>query len=330
MGALRKWAKAMKGFQAGAPDGLGESQAVGEYFLRQNPEEYFRLAKGPGRDLQEIQQLYDVELSRLPPVKMGNGQMSPSMISAKPKGADWMDNHDASIYDLAEYMKLHKGETDKVDLDMLHYLPRDTPVYNIGSNNTFPGAGNGAQTYPALYDYLSGGKGLTNVTNMLTEINTIRKPMHTADAIMRNPRLSSLIIPSQAMIEGAGVTPLQYAAGDLPRQVGALQLSGMAKARDRLADLIAYPPDDPWPEEMVSWLSRMGPNTPVEEFEDYGRRFGKISGPYGIGANTLRRMNIVDAILSGRENELPPEMARGLGYKQGGLARHHECSCQKW
>lgn len=122
------------------------------------------------------------------------------------------------------------------------------------------------------------GKDAVNISTGLTDINKMRRSFNTADALIRNPALYNKIIPEVEQLEMLRASPLWYLdQADKAEKLGSMILGGSLNAAERI-----------------------------------GRDSFK-----GLGQATMRKLDIVDQILSG---ETPAPLSN-LGLKTGGLAR---------
>lgn len=303
---------------------VAEAAEIGRYLRGVPKEEYFRNVQSAGSTVPELQKQFDVEFVRGP-----NNQAF-----VYPTQTGGMSTaHSAFGAPLSKFIKESENYNfDPSDFELLNYMDPNRPVYTIAAQNSLRGAGGAAQTYPALYNLLH-GKGMANISTGLSPINTVRKPFNTIDALLRNPELSESIIPSQQMLEYTGFTPLDYLKMNPDERLGAMALAGSGhgiQKLDREERMLRRFGSGPIDQEAFDFIRNLETSSPLSIYNEYRRLYGKPVGTeIGIGADALKKMNIVDAILGSRQNELPVGITKGLGYREGGLAQVSQCKCHK-
>ena len=290
-----------------------EARAMGQMFAARSPEEYFQTFKRPTTSLAETARQYGVDV--VPEPSLGR-------LSVLPSGRT-SGGHAAMLNSPEEFLrasKLFKGNQG-----VQEYLSRLDPqaqLYEIDAVGTAPGAGVGQVTYPAMFDLLSGQRGLTNVPLELTAINQMRRSLNTGDALMRNPALTSRILPHDTQLEALrGMTPSRFM--ELPReeQIGAMQLAGALRGAGRLDQLRTRRGEllsrDPEAARSLEMLDQLGVDLPPEAFQQFREEYGSPLAKYGLGETTLRKMGLIDARLGGRDVSASP-LWRNLGKRCGG------------
>lgn len=301
---------------------LSESEKIGKYIRELPTETYFKRAPTPAGDIGSARSIYDVRMEQLP-----SGRTL-----AVPQGVDSFYGHTANSFPIGD---VFRGRTrqgmEPEDLDILKALSNANPkakLYTIDASMSSAGMGGGTRTYPAIYDLLSGKEGQYNISTGLSPLNVLRKQMTTADAIKRNPELANRIIPSMQMTRNAGITPLQYAHMSPDQQTGMLMLSGARGGLENLDNFASATTkfsrdpkgDSEFLRELGGFLLDVNPRSPRDTFDWYSELFGdRLGRATGIGEGTLRKMNIMDALLQGREGELPASVIQDLSYRRGGL-----------
>lgn len=292
---------------------------IGRQFREIPNEEYFRSATSGAPDIPSARRQYGVDINAEPSLRA----LTVHSLEGSPDFA-----HTARVFGPEDVPGVDWGsKLHPEDLRMIDAFGPDATFYKINADATVPGQGNASQTYPAIYDILSGRNGMVNLSHELSALNELRKPFTTADAIKRNPVLAGKIAPNYQTTSAAGFTPLEYLDMSPDEQTGAWLLSG---ARNGVRNLDAY--DEfirkyGFDEDVDAFrnaarhLEELSPSSPPEYFNAYKHRFGKIMGENtGIGEGALRKLNLVDAILRGQADQIPERVRRGMGFNHGGLA----------
>lgn len=296
---------------------LPVAEAVGRFFRGIPAEEYFRTVKAPAKSVEEAKSLYGVDLRSDP--RLG------SLGANVPGGG----RHWAETMPVSEFLRKYKEDyLMPEDIEALGFLHPKTPISHIDAMGTSAGVGGAPRTYGSILDLLS----LTdeqpiNVTSMLTPINTIRKPLNVADIMKRNSAVQDRFLPNVQMTQPLGMTPRDWMALNPDAQLGSMYLSGGLNALRRIqqqADLPnnmrrLLPGDEPF-----DFITRISERTSPEEFEAFRKAHGAAWGPGGVGADTLRKLQLMDAIVGGQTDRLPSGATRDIGLRRGGLA---QCAC---
>lgn len=301
-GALTRLLKAMRPLDP-------EARAVGREFLGRAPGEYFERFTQPARTASEAMRQYGLDMTVEP---------HRNAVAFTPQGQGG-GGHAAVLHNPASLLKLAEEYEDNPGIrEYLRGLDPETALYEIDAMGTKPGSGIGQSTYPAIFDVMSGQKGLTNVPVELTAINQMRRSLNTADAMLRNPELTGRIVPHDEQLRrlGTAVTPSEFLSLPREEQIGAMQLSGALRGAHRL-DQLRNRRDElerlmPAQARSLEALDRLSVDTPPEEFQRFRREHGAPLAVYGLGDTTLRKMGLIDAALAGRD-VTGSGLWRGLG-----------------
>ena len=319
LGALASLMKAMRDYKYVPQD---EVRQIGKYVSEIPNEEFFRNVKGPVEGKGNIERAYGVKFS---PKEAGTVVPIESINNP--------DHYPLSVsgYDIGDYRDAERHWADPRDLELWDSFLPNTKAYLIDTSNA---PGNVARSYPAAWEYMSGehspssiGPALS-IIDQLTGINEVRRGIHQADAIKRNPFLLEKLPLGAQQTNILNMRPSKlYWGQNLEDTLGALWLSSAAKGLDRVESMKT---SNAIPLEGAEALFQLNPHSKLDDFFMYGDQFGDTMGEHtGIGPGLARRLNIIDAILNESTDKINPELRKGLGYKEGGLAQAHSCSCNK-
>lgn len=319
MGRLGALAALMKAMRQEKYVPREEIRQIGKYVKEIPNEEFFRNVKGPVEGKGNIERAYGVKFN---PVSKNTVVPNESLYDP--------DHYPLSVsgYSMGDYLNAEKDFADPKDVDFWSTLPGDLPIYTIDTSNA---PGNVNRTYPAIWEQLS-GKGnpdpRMSIVDQLTGINEVRRAMHQADAIKRDPFLERTL-PLGAQQSGVlNMSPSDlYYGNNLEDTLGSLWLSSAAKGMNRVGLLMG---DNSLPVEGIEALHQLSPQGRLDDFFMYGDKYGSTMGENaGIGPGLARRLHLIDAILNESADKINPEIRKGLGYKAGGLVQAHSCSCNK-
>lgn len=285
------------------------AERIGEFFRSIPASEYFGVAKTPAKSVGEAERLYNLKLDN-----------ASDFVRAGPAELNFLQRHRADVSPLGDFLTRYVEDLPDSDILHLSRLDQGMPVSHISAARTAFGEGSAPRTYGAMLDVLAARPDSPmNVTSALTPVNVFRKPLNIADVLKRNEALEGKILPNYQMTKPLGVESSEFLELSPDAQLGGLYLSGGLGALRRIqqqagmepAKRLLLPGD-----EAHAFIQGIDPTTDFEKFRDlYGADWAKG----GIGANTLRKMSIMDAVLSGETGRLPAVALRRLGYAGGGL-----------
>ena len=201
--------------------------------------------------------------------------------------------------------------------DLVKSLPQHK-LYNIDASELAVGSGVGSRIYPAIFDFMSGVKGETNVPTSLTDINELRRSMNMAAALKRNSVLSDKILAHPNQLNLSGLSPSEYMDLDRVEKIGALHTNAALKGLSNVEQLMPFRSNDPDIDRVLTSLENIDWRDAPNTFMPAMRPRANIFLGQGLSPSSLRNMGIVDAIYGGKP--LRHDAFKGLAKKNGGLA----------
>lgn len=250
---------------------VDEARDIGRRFRSVPPELYAQRAPRSARSPEEAAKMYQLQLEKYDDFGgtsdyVARDPYSESEIYSQPYERSRMTEMDRKLGKLLS------------DLD----IGKEMPVWAIDAMVSSPGTGFGKRAYGALFDTVPGH----NISTGLTKVNEGRRNFNTADALLRNPGLSDLIIPTEAQIQGLGMSPLGYMRGaDNDQKLGTMLLGG---------------------------AERTLRNNPEMSLPAYAK-----------DTRSFKKMQIMDDLLRGES--IPDDRFKFLGYKRGGKVSRTPC-----
>lgn len=305
MGGLTKLLELRK-ILAGTDKPMSQIRDVGQAFTSRNPNTFFETFKRPAEDTESALAQYGVRF-----VPRSKGKMSAlfdnNVYGVKQVNPEtWNDDQEA-LFELSPSIRR-----------LLNDSSFKNRLYEIEAGSSNAGSGVGSRMYPAIFDVASGGQELVNTPIQLTAINEMRRSANSADAMIRNPKLSNLILPMDQQLNVLRITPEEYMSFDHPEKVGALILASSLKALnrgDRFASDVPFLPDKLRGNAQEA-LRRFESLSPTSSRGAFAEAAMLPIRERGIGESTMRRMNIVDSILASRRHN--PDLWNELGKRRGG------------
>ena len=302
---------------------VDEIREVGRQFAARPNEEYFQRYSSPAGSPAAAQEQYGVTIAR---PREGEG------------GDIKFVRDETPFYVTGASPEQLKREATKAGAPGIvrlldEWLPTEarSRLYSIDSISGTVGRprGVGVHLYPAIFDVLSGGRGMYNVPTELTKVNERRRSMQMADALMRNPATENFILPHDTQIDTVGMSPMYYMQAPREEKIGALMLSQAMKNIEML-DALTY---DAMPRVARSAHEalRLPASASPSAFNEIAGAMDPLVHARGLGAGALRRVALVDAILSG--SRLHPDAWVGVAKREGGLMRRggkcqgQSCKC---
>lgn len=300
---------------------------VGQTIEQVEPESYFKEYVKSPINQDEISRQYGLEFEKgipLSSIEQRALGLKPSMEELDRERRFYIQIPDdeyertVSVYPLMpESMStlLKKAHPDYYDL--VKSLPQHK-LYNIDTSELAEGSGEGSRIYPAIFDFISGVRGETNVPTSLTDMNELRRSMNMAAALKRNSALSDKILAHPNQLNLSGLSPSEYMDLDRIEKIGALHTNAALKGLSNVEQLMPFRSSDSDIDRALTSLEdidwRDAPNT----FMPAMRPRANLLLGQGLSPSSLRNMGIVDAIYGGKP--LRHDAFTGLAKKNGGLA----------
>lgn len=319
LGALTKLLKSMREEKYVPREEIKE---IGKQILSIPNDQYFQNVKGPIKGKKDIQKAYDVTFS---PKAFGPGTVVPRESLYDP------DHIPAAVstFRMKDFLEENKEFAQPGDVAFWRTFDPEQFAHQIDVSGA---PGNVNRSYPAIWEHMSGPASESilgptlSLIDQLTPVNQVRRAMHQSDAMKRNPDLTFRLPPGAMQTGILRMTPAELYYGKSPESmVGGLWLSSAAHGLGRLPGLEKSGVVTP---HNVEDLYHLNIEDPLSSYQAYAKQHGERMGHgAGLGEGAIRRLNLIEAILQGKFDEVPPEVKQGLGYRKGGLAQ--ACSCGK-